>query len=96
MNAMSPQMVPVSLPADAWIDALQEAMRPRDANDGAKTVPELAEATGISAKRIRVFIARLQREGRVAVRRAPRPGIDGRICSVPVYLIVGGADALHS
>ena len=81
---------------DEWLAALQEAMRPEAGADVGKTVRELSESTGLSDDKIRIIIRKLQAQGRVVVKRAVRTGIDGRAARIPVYLIVGGEDAVHS
>ena len=81
---------------EEWLAALQEAMRPEAGTENGKTVRELSENMGIHEKRVRSLIVKLQGQGRVVVRRAIRTGIDGRAANVPVYLIIGGEDAVHS
>ena len=83
MKAVSPKVVPVGLSADAWLDALQGAMRPVET--GGQTVRELVEAAGMSEKAIRPLIAKLQAQGRVVVARVQREAIDGARRWVPVY-----------
>jgi len=81
---------------EEWLAALQDAMRPEAGAEAGKTVRELSDSTNLSEDRIRTLIRKLQAQGRIAVRRAVRTGIDGRAASIPVYLIVGGEDAVHS
>jgi len=84
-----------SFSTEEWLSALQEAMRPEAGAEAGKTVRELSDSTGFGDDKIRTLIRRLQAQGRIAVKRAVRTGIDGRAAQVPTYLIIGGDDALH-
>jgi DNA-binding Lrp family transcriptional regulator len=81
-----------SFSTEEWLAALQEAMRPEPGAEAGKTVRELADSTGIHEKKVRALIAKLQGQGRIAVKRAIRTGIDGRLAQVPAYFIIGGED----
>jgi DNA-binding IclR family transcriptional regulator len=72
---------------DVWLSALQEAMATNN-YPGGRTVKELSEATGIPDRRVRVLIAKLIGQGRVKAMRTKAYAIDGRLTSVPAYIII--------
>ena len=66
------------------LDALASAT---NAPEEARTVPELARATGIAEKRVREALRAYQAQGRLGVHRVVRPAIDGRQSRVAAYTI---------
>lgn len=65
--------------------ALSESQRPGP--ESARSVADMAEATGVSVGMVRKALQRLQRDGRLTVHLARRPSIAGAFRAVPVYTI---------
>lgn len=59
------------------------------APDDARTVRELADATGVSTTRTKAALQRLAAAGRLQVHRVTRVRIDGQSQLVPAYTIRG-------
>lgn len=72
---------------DVWMKALRDAMTQTRTNGG-YTVRELSESTGITDRKVRVLIAKLSEQGVIRVTRTPFTTIDGRMTTVPAYIIV--------
>ena len=72
---------------DVWLNALQDAMAQGGTTEG-KTVRELSAATGITDRKVRVLIGKLMGQGRVKCIKTNATTIDGRLTTVPAYIIV--------
>ena len=72
---------------DVWLSALQDAMAHTNNSHGI-TVKELSESTGITDRKVRVLISKLMAQGIVKCTRATTTAIDGRLTTVPAYIIV--------
>jgi hypothetical protein len=72
---------------DVWLQALQEAMAPKN-YPGGRTVKEISEATHIPDRKVRLLIGNMMAKGMVKCLRVSVKAIDGRITTVPAYIIV--------
>lgn len=72
------------------LDALATAAT-GSAPEDARTVSEMAAATGIHERRIRVALRVLTAEGRVGVHTVTRRALDGRMSRVPAYTVAPAA-----
>jgi hypothetical protein len=68
-------------------DVLAELARVGPAPEDARTMLELADATGYSRAKVQQEIGRLHRAGRVVVHRVTRQRLDGNFQVVPAYTI---------
>jgi DNA-binding transcriptional ArsR family regulator len=67
------------------LDALAAATA---APEGAATVIELAEASGMSIRSVRAALAKLAQKGQLITHRVERPRIDGQRGLVPAYTLL--------
>lgn len=72
---------------DEWIAALEAAQSERPADDEGMTTQEIAEVFGVSTKKCRELLKKIQREGRIQVGRRHIARIDGTMTPVAVYRI---------
>lgn len=81
-------MARISVTENDLLDALSEALPSGKGPDDARTVREMAKATGWSEVRVRKALVAVQEQGRLVVHRVGRQGIDGRAAVVSAYTIV--------
>lgn len=72
---------------DALLEALRDAATADTGPENALTSEEIAEATGIEIRKLRVILKQLWKAGKVRDVRVRRPGL-GRLASVTAYELV--------
>ena len=80
-------MARLAITEQELIAALSAAIK-SDAPEDARTVAQLAAASGVPASRVVKTLNALHAEGRVVPHRVPHVAIDGRHCTVPAYTIL--------
>lgn len=58
-----------------------------DAPDDARTVQEMADASGLHIRRVRAALVTLKAQGRLTAYQVTREALDGRAARVPAYTI---------
>lgn len=76
----------VSITENDILEALAAATSGRGP-DVARTVPELVETTGLSARHVRSALKLYARQGRLEVYRVMRPRVDGPLAPAPAYTV---------
>lgn len=78
-------MASLTITEGELLEALAHSQKPGE--EGARTVEDMALASGLAPERVRRALKALQRDGRLTVYRVRRPAIDGRQTIVPAYSI---------
>lgn len=77
-----------SISLDVWQKAIEDAMRERpNQEDEGYTVQELCSMFKMSDIKIKFYLKEMIRLGKVYPKYMPRPAIDGRLRTVPVYIL---------
>lgn len=79
-------MAPLIITQAEILEALAKAAS--DAPEGAATVAELAEASGVGVQRVRKALKSIQAQGRLRIDRQPRQTLDGRTVLAAVYSVI--------
>jgi prolyl-tRNA editing enzyme YbaK/EbsC (Cys-tRNA(Pro) deacylase) len=80
-------MARVTVTESELIDALSAAINSQAPED-ARTVHQLARASGVPESRVVKTLRALHEEGRVIAHRVPYTALDGRKTTVPAYTIL--------